>query len=55
MNMKRTNGVGYSSPAVEVIDLASETVLCTSEPTPWYRQGGQGDFDYEVDEDKGWA
>ncbi|MGM9753183.1 MAG: hypothetical protein ACI3ZK_03895 [Candidatus Cryptobacteroides sp.] len=53
--MKRTKGVEYNSPAVEVIDLASETVLCTSAPTPWYRQGGQGDFDYTVDEEDGWA
>lgn len=44
----------YLSPAVEVIGLNSESVLCASDPTPWYKQGGQGDFDYIIEEDDSW-
>ena len=54
MNKKQTNPRDYISPSVETVDLSSESVLCASDPQPWYKQGGQGDFDYSIEEEEGW-
>lgn len=54
MNKNLTEKRKYLSPAVEVLGLSSESVLCASDPTPWYKQGGQGDFDYIIEEDDSW-
>ena len=56
MKMKKDKREGYVSPELEVIDLHLESVLCASEPQPqlWYKQGGQGDFDYDVEEEISW-
>ena len=53
MNLKKNKGEGYVSPEMEIIDLHLESVLCSS-PTPWYKQGGQGDFDYTVKDEITW-
>ena len=51
--MKKDKREGYVSPELEVIDLHLESVLCASEPQPcWYKQGGQGDFDYTIEEEE---
>lgn len=50
MKMKKDKREGYVSPELEVIDLHLESVLCASEP--WYKQGGQGDFDYTIEEEE---
>lgn len=52
MKMKKDKREGYVSPELEVTDLHLESVLCASEP--WYKQGGQGDFDYGVEEEISW-
>ena len=56
MKMKKDKREGYVSPELEVIDLHLESVLCASDPQsqPWYKQGGQGDFDYGVEEEISW-
>lgn len=54
MNLKKKVVGDYVSPAVEIINFDSEAVLCASDPTPWYKQGGQGDFDYEVTDEISW-
>ena len=50
MKMKQTNLRDYISPSVETVELSSESVLCASDP--WYKQGGQGDFDYSIEEEE---
>ena len=52
MKMKQTNLSDYISPSVETVELSSESVLCASDP--WYKQGGQGDFDYSIEEEDSW-
>ena len=52
MKMKQTNLRDYISPSVETVELSSESVLCASDP--WYKQGGQGDFDYSIEEENSW-
>ena len=52
MKMKQTNLRDYISPSVETVELSSESVLCASDPQPWYKQGGQGDFDYSIEEEE---
>ena len=50
MKKKQTNLRDYISPSVETVELSSESVLCTSDP--WYKQRGQGDFDYTIEEEE---
>ena len=52
MKKKQTNLRDYISPSVETVELSSESVLCASDP--WYKQGGQGDFDYSIEEENSW-
>ena len=54
MNLKKIKGGGYVAPEMEIIDLHLESVLCSSPGTPWYQQGGQGDFDYTVKDEITW-
>ena len=54
MKKKKTIVRDYVSPSVETVELSSESVLCASDPQPWYKQGGQGDFDYTIEEEDGW-
>ena len=54
MKKKQTNLRDYISPSVETVEFSSESVLCTSDPTPWYKQRGQGDFDYSIEEENSW-
>lgn len=54
MNLKKIKGGGYVAPEMEIIDLHLESVLCSSPGTPWYKQGGEGDFDYTVTEEITW-
>ena len=49
--MKKKNK--YSAPAAEaVIVNMTDRILSGSD---WYLQGGQGDFNYSVEEDDSWA
>ena len=52
MKKKKTIVRDYVSPSVETVELSSESVLCASDP--WYKQGGQGDFDYTIEEEDSW-
>ena len=52
MKKKKTIVRDYVSPSVETVELSSESVLCASDPQPWYKQGGQGDFDYSIEEEE---
>ena len=52
MKKKKTIVRDYVSPSVETVELSSESVLCASNPAPWYKQGGQGDFDYSIEEEE---
>lgn len=54
MNLKKIKGEGYVAPEMEIIDLYLESVLCASEPQLWYKQGGQGNFDYTIEEEDSW-
>lgn len=38
----------YDAPAATIVGLVAETIICGS---PWYLQGGQGNFSYEVEEE----
>lgn len=42
------NKLLYKAPTTESVGLVAETIICGS---PWYLQGGQGDFNYTVEEE----
>lgn len=43
----------YSAPLSEPVSIdTSHPIL---DGSPWYLQGGKGDFNYEVEEDDTWA
>ena len=55
----KTNAIiqkpAYNSPALSVLELQTENIMAgTSGSTEWYKQGGQGNFTYTVEEDSKW-
>lgn len=42
----------YESPEATLIGLHAEQIICGS---PWYQQGGEGDFNYDVETDNTFA
>ena len=45
----------YNSPALSFLELHTENIMAvTSGSTEWYKQGGQGNFTYTVEEDTSW-
>ena len=49
--MKNKNRI-YDAPVAALVGLNAEGLLCGS---PWYLQGGQGDFSYTIEEDDEFA
>ena len=52
----KTNAIiqkpAYNSPALSFLELHTENIMAvTSGSTEWYKQGGQGNFTYTVEED----
>lgn len=50
--MKQNNG--YSAPEIQSLGLDTETIFCQSNDL-WFKQGGQGNFTYMVEEDDIWG
>ena len=47
------NKLKYSAPVTETVVVnMNDRILSGSD---WYLQGGQGDFNYSVEEDDSWA
>ena len=55
--MKKSEVLGkelYVSPELNLLEMLQEGLLCSS-PNTWYKQGGQGDFSYDVENDDTWS
>ena len=55
--MKKSEFLGkelYVSPELNLLEILQEGLLCSS-PNTWYKQGGQGDFSYGVENDETWS
>lgn len=44
----------YCAPEIRSLGLDTETIFCQSDNL-WYKQGGQGNFTYTVEEDDIWG
>lgn len=49
------NRPAYESPETVLMELHTENIMAvTSGTEEWYKQGGQGNFSYTVEEDTNW-
>lgn len=55
MRTKELKRAAYEAPRTNVIGMRAEVILCASVTTPWYQKGGEGDFDYSVENEDTWA
>ena len=55
MKTKVIKGEEYLTPELSVLEFRSEGMLCQSDGSKWYEQGGSGDFSYGTETDDTWA
>lgn len=45
----------YLAPSLEELALSADHPILETSATPWYKQGGSGNFSYTIEEDDEWA